>query len=370
VLNFPQTSNGMNRYQNNITPGAFNLGMGAQQTQRPDMTAPNLRPNIGNPHHSSNLFGKSPSPSPASLTKLMGGNHFGSDFPFNQSANIPSFRLKTQTRSNSVTPPHHQRTSKRNDFNSFNMNGRGFDSSFESQKSYMSGNGNEFDPKMNQFMNRTNQNTNQQGSFDPVNAYFKQQGNSFGPFGAGGAGAGGGAFMNHGASGRNSRNGNNSNPNRGNNGNNVIGKFGGMDKNFGSGPVGSKLDQKGIIQDGRNLKGQKKNMNKDFLPSQKERNEGKQALISQVSELTNKFSSVGLEKGSSEPSPTATPGGQQQQVAPPNGGGQSASSPTDQQQGHAADNIVLSVDDRKRLTLADTAPKGGGIRRIITQERS
>ena len=46
-----QTSNGMNRYQNNITPGAFNLGMGAQQTQRPDMTAPNLRPNIGNPHH-------------------------------------------------------------------------------------------------------------------------------------------------------------------------------------------------------------------------------------------------------------------------------------------------------------------------------
>ena len=198
----------------------------------------------------------------------MGGNHFGSDFPFNQSANIPSFRLKTQTRSNSVTPPHHQRTSKRNDFNSFNMNGRGFDSSFESQKSYMSGNGNEFDPKMNQFMNRTNQNTNQQGSFDPVNAYFKQQGNSFGPFGAGGAGAGGGPFMNHGASGRNSRNGNNSNPNRGNNGNNVIGKFGGMDKNFGSGPVGSKLDQKGIIQDGRNIKGQKKNMNKDFLPSQ------------------------------------------------------------------------------------------------------
>lgn len=250
------------------------------------------------------------------------------------------------------------------------MNGRGFDSSFESQKSYMSGNGNEFDPKMNQFMNRTNQNTNQQGSFDPVNAYFKQQGNSFGPFGAGGAGAGGGPFMNHGASGRNSRNGNNSNPNRGNNGNNVIGKFGGMDKNFGSGPVGSKLDQKGIIQDGRNIKGQKKNMNKDFLPSQKERNEGKQALISQVSELTNKFSSVGLEKGSSEPSPTTTPGGQQQQVAPPNGGGQSASSPTDQQQGHAADNIVLSVDDRKRLTLADTAPKGGGIRRIITQERS
>ena len=148
------------------------------------------------------------------------------------------------------------------------MNGRGFDSSFESQKSYMSGNGNEFDPKMNQFMNRTNQNTNQQGSFDPVNAYFKQQGNSFGPFGAGGAGAGGGPFMNHGASGRNSRNGNNSNPNRGNNGNNVIGKFGGMDKNFGSGPVGSKLDQKGIIQDGRNIKGQKKNMNKDFLPSQ------------------------------------------------------------------------------------------------------
>ena len=62
--------------------------------------------------------------------------------------------------------------------------------------------------------------------------------------------------------------GNNSNPNRGNNGNNVIGKFGGMDKNFGSGPVGSKLDQKGIIQDGRNIKGQKKNMNKDFLPSQ------------------------------------------------------------------------------------------------------
>ena len=41
-----------------------------------------------------------------------------------------------------------------------------------------------------------------------------------------------------------------------------------MDKNFGSGPVGSKLDQKGIIQDGRNIKGQKKNMNKDFLPSQ------------------------------------------------------------------------------------------------------
>ena len=33
---------------------------------------------------------------------------------------------------------------------------------------------------------------------------------------------------------------------------------------------------------------------------QKERNEGKQALISQVSELTNKFSSVGIEKGSSE----------------------------------------------------------------------
>ena len=69
-------------------------------------------------------------------------------------------------------------------------------------------------------------------------------------------------------SGVGSRNGNNSNPNRGNNGNNVIGKFGGMDKNFGSGPVGSKLDQKGIIQDGRNIKGQKKNMNKDFLPSQ------------------------------------------------------------------------------------------------------
>ena len=42
---------------------------------------------------------------------------------------------------------------------------------------------------------------------------------------------------------------------------------------------------------------------------QEERNEGKQALISQVSELTNKFSSVGLEKGSSEPSPTTTPGG-------------------------------------------------------------
>ena len=51
-------------------------------------------------------------------TELMGGNHFGSDFPFNQSANIPSFRLETQTRSNSVTPPHNQRTSKRNDFNS------------------------------------------------------------------------------------------------------------------------------------------------------------------------------------------------------------------------------------------------------------
>ena len=45
----------MNRYQNNITPGAFNLGMGAQQTQRPDMTAPNLRPNIGNPHHVSTM---------------------------------------------------------------------------------------------------------------------------------------------------------------------------------------------------------------------------------------------------------------------------------------------------------------------------
>ena len=35
-------------------------------------------------------------------------------------------------------------------------------------------------------------------------------------------------------------------------------------------------------------------------------------------------------------------------------------------QSQQADNIVLSVDDRKRLTLADTAPKGGGIRRIIT----
>ena len=40
-----------------------------------------------------------------------------------------------------------------------------------------------------------------------------------------------------------------------------------MDKNFESGPVGSKLDRKGI-QDERNIKGQKKNMNKDFLPSQ------------------------------------------------------------------------------------------------------
>lgn len=36
----------------------------------------------------------------------------------------------------------------------------------------------------------------------------------------------------------------------------------------------------------------------------------------------------------------------------------------------SAENIVLNTEDRKRLTLADTAPKGGGIRRIITTDRS
>ena len=95
-----------------------------------------------------------------------------------------------------------------------------------------------------------------------------------------------------------------------------------------------------------------------------------------MSELTNKFSSVGLEKGSSEASPTATPGATQMAGGPPsgatqmppNGGPGLSEQPT--QSTHAADNIVLSVDDRKRLTLADTAPKGGGIRRIIAQERS
>ena len=72
----------MNRYQNNITPGAFNFGVRAQKTQRPDMTTPNLRPNTGDPS---------------------------------------SIGLDTRTRSNRGRR-HHQRTSKRNDFNSFNLN--------------------------------------------------------------------------------------------------------------------------------------------------------------------------------------------------------------------------------------------------------
>ena len=96
---------------------------------------------------------------------------------------------------------------------------------------------------------------------------------------------------------------------------------------------------------------------------QKEKNDSQQALIGKVAEMTtlpNKFGALSLEKnGGGGDSLGDTPEPDQ-----PMGGEGGESQPT------SAENIVLNVEDRKRLTLADTAPKGGGIRRIITTDRS
>lgn len=84
-------------------------------------------------------------------------------------------------------------------------------------------------------------------------------------------------------------------------------------------------------------------------------------MIGKVAEMTtlpNKFGALSLEKNGGGDALGDTPEPDQ----PIGEGGESQ--PT------SAENIVLNVEDRKRLTLADTAPKGGGIRRIITTDRS
>ena len=100
---------------------------------------------------------------------------------------------------------------------------------------------------------------------------------------------------------------------------------------------------------------------------QKEKNDSQQALIGKVAEMTtntlpNKFGALSLDKNGSGDNGTLsetpeTPTGQEATL-------EGEEKPT------SAENIVLNVEDRKRLTLADTAPKGGGIRRIITTDRS
>ena len=86
-------------------------------------------------------------------------------------------------------------------------------------------------------------------------------------------------------------------------------------------------------------------------------------MIGKVAEMTtlpNKFGALSLDKNGGGDSL----GGDTPEPDQPMGQEGGENQPT------SAENIVLNVEDRKRLTLADTAPKGGGIRRIITTDRS
>ena len=98
-------------------------------------------------------------------------------------------------------------------------------------------------------------------------------------------------------------------------------------------------------------------------------------MIGKVAEMTNslpsKFGGLSLDKNGSGAAsgdgPVSTPPNADAETAASQGGaetGPDGEAPT------SAENIVLNNEDRKRLTLADTAPKGGGIRRIITTDRS
>ena len=170
------------------------------------------------------------------------------------------------------------------------------------------------------------------------------------------------------------------------------------EKKFGS--VGSKLDNaKNMPLDktrggsANQLKKQKDNfqMSQVWLTkeqnqnltnsSKKEKNESQQALIGKVAEMTT-TTSGNTTGGATSPAATAVTAkfGELSLKNGAAGDGLSVSETPEQgatvdmvdgeEKPKSAENIVLNTEDRKRLTLADTAPKGGGIRRIITTDRS